>query len=129
VIANKALCTKNRNNAVVVYDYHISLQSLIVYLYVALSFAIIIFSFRITSRRIWLTSVIGGALLSLIAGLVSAIIVSGSRGSHNTGHTVLFFYILLITSFLTVALLSQSKTISNVALTWFFGALLLFYHY
>lgn len=107
------------NNAVVVYEYHISLQSLIAYLYVSLSFAIIIFSFRITSRRIWLISIIGSALLALIVGLISAMIVSGSRGSHGTGHAVLFFYLLLIASFLVVSLSSSSKTIANVAFTWF----------
>jgi len=94
---------------------------------VALSFAILIYTFRITSGRIWLISLIGSALLGLVTGVISFFIAYGMHRGDDEGMVIMGFYLALILAFYLVAQLSVngsgSRTIAGVALTWLLWSL------
>ncbi|MGC4058160.1 MAG: hypothetical protein QM743_08580 [Chitinophagaceae bacterium] len=83
-------------------------------LYAALGMSLLVFTFRATDRRVWLITIIGAALISLIVGAFSALIAfSGAAES------LLAFYSFIIASFFVVYLLSTRKSWSGAALNWF----------
>lgn len=103
------------DNTLKVHRYQVDAGPFCVLIYIALSLALLIYTFRISSRRIWLISLLGICLLSLFVGALSAIMISGS----NSGEGVLILYLFLIAAFLAAAMGATHKTVSGVALTWF----------
>lgn len=104
------------DNTFKVYEYHIEWNILLVFMYFALAITLALFSFRASSKRIWLISLIGSALVCLGVGAITAVF---SYGKGDTGTLILLFYLLLILAFLAVALTSRKKTIAGVSLNWF----------
>ncbi|HTN17944.1 MAG TPA: sulfite exporter TauE/SafE family protein [Chitinophagaceae bacterium] len=96
------------------HEYSYESGPLLGMLYAALSIALLIFSFRATSRRIWMISLVGSALLGLVIGAFTAVLAFGG-GKEG----ILYFYLLIIAAFLVIHLISTGKTISGVALNWF----------
>jgi hypothetical protein len=96
------------------YEYNYVLPPLLGLMYAALSIALLIFTFRATSRRIWMITIIGSALLCLVIGAFTAVLAFGG-GKEG----ILFFYLFIICAFLVLHLLSPNKTISGVSLNWF----------
>ncbi|MDI9319083.1 MAG: hypothetical protein QM530_01295 [Phycisphaerales bacterium] len=104
------------DNTFKVHEYHIKWNILLVFMYFAMAIALTLFSFRASSKRIWLISLIGSALVCLAVGAITAVL---NYGKGNTGSMVLLFYLLLILAFLLVAIISHKKTIAGVTLNWF----------
>lgn len=106
------------NNSASVADFHLESGVVLGFLYLAISMAILLFSFRASTKRVWFITLVGSALLSMVVGAVSAFIFSGF-GSSDRGVSMLVFFLMLIAAFLLVHLLSTRKTVSGVALNWF----------
>lgn len=83
-------------------------------LYVALGITLLIFTFRATQKRPWMITIIGGGVISLIIGLLSALIAIAGAPEALVG-----FYLLIIIGFLGMHLLSTSRSWSGAALNWF----------
>lgn len=96
------------------YEYTYESGPLLGMLYAALCISLLIFSFRATSRRIWMISLVGSALLGLVIGALTAVLAFG-----GSKEGILYFYLLIIAAFLVIHLVSTGKTVSGVALNWF----------
>lgn len=101
------------NNTYAIHHYHINVGVLCFILYWALSVSLLIFAFRASSKRVWIISLIAGALFCILVGAFSVVL------TYNDGNALFIVYELIIFSFLMIALLIKHKTISGIALNWF----------
>lgn len=101
------------DNTYQIHHYHINANVFSFMFYWALSISLLLFVFRASSKRVWVISLIAGALFCLLVGAFTAVIV------HNDGATIFIIYELIILSFLIAALFIKHKTISGIALNWF----------
>lgn len=83
-------------------------------LYLALGITLFIFTFRATEKRAWMITIIGGGVICLLVGLLSALIAIGGAPEALVG-----FYLLTIAGFFLMHLLSTSRSWSAAALNWF----------
>lgn len=100
------------------YDYSFELAPFLGFLYAALFMSIMIFTFRATARRTWMIALIGSALICLIIGALTAVLAFGG-GKDG----ILYFYLLVILSFILIHFISIRKTVSGVSLIWFVWSL------
>lgn len=106
------------NNTMRSYRYGFKLGAFCGFLYAALAMSLLVFSFRATSRRVWLVSFIGSGLICLIVGTLTALIGINSHG-RSFENTALNMYLIIIFGFLAVHYMSSNKIIAGASLNWF----------
>lgn len=104
------------DNTFRVHEYQTDFGVLCILLYLSLAFAMMIFTFRVTSKRVWLITLVGSALISMLLGAATAVI---GLGHSSDGVSIVVFYLLVIFSFLLIYFTVQKKSISGAALNWF----------
>ncbi len=87
----------------------------LIYIYISLGIAIVLFMFRVTRLKQWLIAIVGLG----IVGIIFAIIAQMSRSTDF----MLYFYFLFIISIALISILwiknDKSKMITGVVLNWF----------
>ena len=104
-------------------DEFIDIEMILSFLYGALAFSIILFSFRVTSGKSWLIAVVTAGIINMIYGIVTAV----------TNSSILYFYLLLFTIlgilayFLLIFFNKKSLQLSRIVLNlvlWSFAAII-----
>lgn len=104
-------------------DDFIKIEMILSFLYGALGFSILIFSFRVTSGKSWLIAVVTAGIINMIYGIVTAV----------TNSSLLYFYLILFTIlgilvyFLLIFFNKKSLQLSRIALNlvlWSFTAII-----
>ena len=92
----------------------ISLESVLVLLYLALFFSILIYTFRMTSLRIWLMSFVGAIIVMFIYGAIIAfgfiIGIGGSSGLWTVNLSLIFILIFWAITFYCLKIGKGKKT-------------------
>jgi hypothetical protein len=98
----------------------ISTESILILLYLALSFAVLIFTFRITGTRTWMISFVGTFILFFLFFTLSFIItlLSGYKEDNIFTNVMLGFIILFWILAAMGIMVWKKKLIAGVTLTW-----------
>jgi len=100
----------------------IKLETVLIFLYIALFLAILIYAFRITSRRIWLMSFAGAIVVMLVYGAIYFLSMIGSVNNNNDGLWSInqcFVFILVFWLFTIFCLWKEKmKKFAGMTLSW-----------
>ncbi len=93
---------------------HMDMDFWLINAYIALGLALLLFTFRTTSMRVWLTAIIGGGVICIVLALCAVGISSTAGNLLMLIFIVLLFYLLHI-----LAKSEKRKILAGVNLVWF----------
>jgi len=93
-------------------DHYIDYDALLIFLYIGLAISILIFSFRVTSGKSWLISVVIIGVLNILSGIFAATLSEENLYLY----TILFFVFIFNTYFGVIYFKRESKNFSYIAL-------------
>ena len=83
-------------------------------LYIALFMALALFSFRLSSTRVWLISLVGAGVISVIYGIIAALVRGEYFALGGAITLIVLFYLIY-----QISLRARRKTMAGVNLVWF----------
>jgi hypothetical protein len=101
---------------IIAFNYTITLAHICIPFYIALGLALLIFTFRLNNKRVYLLSYIGSGIIAILIGIFTAIFTSSTIQS---AVPLLLIYLIIIFGFLFFHFIFSNKNGRGILLNWF----------